>query len=230
MNYVYFFDQIRKEIIANPHLELVEFNVGEPLPKKEIERLLHRFNNKIDPNLLKFYNQVNGIDLTWRPKTDLSDDDFNNFANENSDIPIEREYIDENPFARINILSLGKILEKDFSSYAYEGYIHIDSETKTREEIGRNMFAFDVFSDFDCIAIYFHDKPPYTFFLMLSNYYDDWISTRLTDFESYIKLIASTRGICELKRNYFSDFEGISKPLKIIQAEEQISLTPLLFQ
>jgi hypothetical protein len=239
--YINKFESIVKEVESNPYLEVTEFKVNPPLSKQELADIEAAVGIKIDKSILNFYQQMNGLILNWQIKPDLAKDEqaFTKIRKQYDDYYLKwpEDEIETVPFAKINLLSLEDcFIKKDWQEIIVpqpNEIIEFADISCKHSDFVKKLKPFDLFSDYDCMAYILDNKSGDFKILLLSDYYIAWDESRITNFESYIEMLLTTRGIVESRSRIYKEYAGHQKPLLLTAEDywkEHQEYVPKLFQ
>jgi hypothetical protein len=234
-NYIERFKGIAAEIKRHPNLELVEFKLNPPASGVVFQAVEKRLGAPLVQGIQNFYAQANGFKLRWRIKSGLSDDELDRLRNQYDDYWFEWSDDDDIPFAQIHFIPLEEcIVQRQWAAFegrAENQTFDFQEKTYSLNEFGQHLKPFDLFSTYATMAFVLEEKAGNPKVMLLTDYYAEWDNSKLTDFESYLEMLLVTRGICEARKKFYSEYRGHLKPALLTKQEYwKPRHTPKLFR
>ncbi len=227
-------DLIKGTIAKLKTFSFIEVEVEEinpPIGTDMITSLQFASGKEIPEAIKSFYQSTNGLTFSWRIKPGLDEATMNKIYQTEE----EPGYDYSKPLGTIRILPLQEVLINDWQPPAEtdpggsNSFSFINKEY-TYASFGRLLYPFDIFSDVQCMAfIIFPDETEYKV-VMLDNYYSDWHSSRITDFETYIKLMCETGFTIPSRQRLFKKFRGDLEPFLNYESIPSDLIVPAIFR
>jgi hypothetical protein len=218
-DYVKRFEDLKQELGANEHIEIVDFTAHPPASAANIAAVEKRLGADLAPAIRDFYSEADGLKLHWQIKPDVSPETAKELRKKSKDYYVGiAEYIGT-PFAMINILPLKESLLKnkwrELELAEPEDSVEIAGKAYDFDDFIKRLKPFDAMSEESCMAFFLEEgsgDPPVLF---LGDACSNWRDSRITDFSSYLEMLLVTRGIVEAREKIFSEPGGDRKaPLK----------------
>jgi hypothetical protein len=217
------FTAVAEEIAARPEVEVVTFRTRPPVDASDLARAEDVLGARLAPALRDFYLQTDGVELRWKARSGLSDDELDVLDErygEDGDIGRSAHDDDEDiPFACIDIRPLREALwERDWRGEVWFPGIDGDDPVEfagrrcTELELMRGLRPFDLFSTYQCMAWLPLPDDGDPLVVLLGSHYVEWDHTRVTDFGSYLEMLLATRGITGFRRRVYSAYRGDRLP------------------
>lgn len=232
MDYIAGLEKIKQEVNAHPLLEIVKFEIAQPIDEQTIQEVEQKLQIKLDEDLKEFYKQMNGCTIHWQLMR-LSEEEYDEKVYEKfGRYEPDLEDDDENPFAQIKINPIEKCFLEDWFNYnnSYDYIFEFKNETYKECEFSKKLKILDEFSTFSCIAYIVEKRFENAPLVMLAGHFSDWWNSRLTNFASYWQMLIKSRGIYTIKNDILQAPNGSnSPPIKSLDNFEK-ELNPLLFK
>ena len=226
-------DQLVREISSHPYLDLVEVRFEAPVSAESILTFEDEFDFKLPDAIKRFYRAFNGVRIEWALNEDRLTDEVREKIFEHdyfTDIDGSTGLINIQPFEGCFLES--GFLEPMFDESDMDDNVEFKNMTWTNREIIRFMKPFDIFETFheDQCMSFFVDPVHYDVdVLLLTDHYAGWNYSRLTDFDSYLIFLKTTRGLVRARSLVFEE-DGGDVMEKWLFGEEDVSrFTPKLF-
>jgi hypothetical protein len=198
--------------------ELIHYSINPPAQYSIITSIKERFEDFVPRSFFDLYTIANGLHCTW--------DSLNSNSVKSPKIssfkpltPIFNEWYHD---GCINILPLEEI----FNEENWKGQVWFDGDAKYEGEfvdgrknllaIKKSIFPFDLFSTVNCTAFYISKKDKTCPFFFTQDYYVDFNSSFLTDFETYLEFLIYSKGEIQKRKKVFNKPNGYKEPWKKI--------------
>lgn len=210
--YVERFRAMFKDMERYSFIELLEFSPQPPATASEIKSVESKLGVPLDATVRGFYEETNGLKLHWRIKRDLGIEESKKIRKKSSDYYVKiAEYIGD-PFAFINIIPIQESIVvrdwKEISIDIEQKKIEIKGHSYSVKQLEKRVKPFDLLNEELCMAFLFLPDSGKPQVLLLSEGCVEWNNLRSTDFESYMEMLLTTRGIVEARMKIFGREEA----------------------
>src|SRR5262245_22991762 len=100
------FHEIVKEVQERPYLEVLKFTVNSPIEAKALEAVEARLGAPLAAPIRDFYQEANGLELQWRFRLDLKEEEVERLDKQYDDYTFEQLDDPDNRFANIHLIPL----------------------------------------------------------------------------------------------------------------------------
>lgn len=224
-NFLERFREIVSAIASHPLLEIVQYHINPPASNEVLVDVEKKIGASLAESIRAFYQEANGFKLHWKVRTGLSDEELNRLEDLYDDYGIGEpdDEDNESPFACINLIPIEEcMIERDWHNViifdevvSNKTSISFSGVSYEEQNFRERLRPFDLFSNYSCMAFLLEDGIGDPKVLHLSDYYVEWDSSRVTDFESYLEMLCATRGIVESRENIYGHYSGHSKRVLI---------------
>lgn len=217
MSYLKRFKEMVEEISKDETFEIVEFKIMPPISKIDLKKIEYTIGAAFSASIRSFYLETNGLHLRWRINPLLNRELTKQLKKKSSDYSIVIAETEYDAFTRINLLPLYEsIIKRDWKESRGEDSVNIsfNGQNYKYADFRKKIKPFDLFSLENCMAFFIEPGNGEPLIMMLTDFYTEWSNSRLTNFESYLEFLLSTRGIVEAREKIFADLNGnLKKPL-----------------
>lgn len=226
-------EQIQKcmeELKAHPLLSVEEGSIGDPAPPDMIERLEMVTSLTLPPDIKDFYLAANGLTFSYRLRGDL-DEATRRSVQENGE---QADFDYSGILGSIRLLPIqSSLLDQNWKPPTEAGtMIEFAGKSMGLAELGQRTKLMDMYetvNDADAMAFLTEPCSGSWRIVMLDNYLADWRSSRLTDFATYIQVMAVTRFTIPSRRRIFGKYRGDLEPILRWEDLNTSALVPTLF-
>ncbi len=217
-DYLERFQNMMKVLQDHPEVRIMKSYVAPPVSEADIEAVHAHLGAELDPAILNFYRQCDGLSLMWvttdNPNADSSDTAFNNYHPGDG---------------AINILSLrATFVDADWNDIHYFDFMkeHEDDQEFAGESyqlwtFSKSIRVFDEFNIYNMAGFITiaETGPPLNPPISIGDDHGAcWTDARLTDFHSYMETVLATYGSIAARRRIFMAYAGhTKKPLRLDQ-------------
>ena len=222
------------EVKNHPLLQVEEETIEAPAAPDMIDRMELVSNTLLPQDVKDFYLAANGLTCTWRLRPGLDEGTVNSIRKNG-----ERSDFD---YAEV----LGSIRLLPIQNSLFDQYwkppttpadagtmIEFGGKTVSMAELGKRTKVMDAYErENDAEAMAFLTEPFSGSWqvLLLDNYLADWRNSRLTDFSTYIQVMAATRFTIPSRKRIFGKYRGDQGPLLRWEDLSMEELVPALFR
>ena len=222
------------ELKADPLIQLEQETVEAPAAPDMIDRMELLSSTLLPQDVKEFYLAANGLTCTWRLRPDIDEETLRTIKENGEQLDFDYSGI----LGSIRLLPIQSSL---FNQYWKPPATPADAETMidfggkavSMAELGKRTKLMDVYEPVnDAEAMAFLTEPFSGTWqvLLLDNYLADWQNSRLTDFSTYIQVMAATRFTIPSRKRIFGKFRGDQQPLLLWGDLNKEELVPALFR
>lgn len=208
------------DVIQNhPDVIVDELTINPPVTSAKVEALETVAGIGVPLGIKEFYQEANGITFIWRLKPESDATKVTRIKEKIGD----PDYDFSKPLGVVRILSLEDML----LNTKWIPLKNTDPDASKPFDFGNKEYTYASFSqmlrpfdfyypdnDAQCMAfIVYPQIREYKFdVIMLDNYFADWQSSYITDFETYIKAICATQFTISGRKRLFGKYRGDQEP------------------
>lgn len=213
------YQQMVATLEANPNVRILKRHIAPPASEADIRAVHEHLGAELDPAILNFYRQCDGLSLMWvttdNPNADSNNTNFNDYHPGDGAIniyPIKLTFVDAN-WDGVHYFDFMKdhADDQEFAGQSYQLW-----------DFSRSIRVFDDFNIYNMagfIMIAAEGDPLNPPISIGDDHGACWTDARLTDFESYMELLLATYGSIEARRRTLLTYAGHrSKPLRLDRA------------
>lgn len=229
-------DQLLKSIEAvKAHpLLLIEKEIIEPPAVPDmIDRLELMANTLMPQDVKEFYQAANGLTCTYRLRPDLDERTL-------EQVRANGEQLDLDHAGTLGRIHLQPIQNAMLNIYWKPPSTPADAETMidfagkatSMADLGKRTKLMDIYEpENDAEAMAFLTQPYSGVWevLLLDDYLADWRNSLITDFSTYILVMAATRFTIPSRKRIFGKFRGDLEPMLRWDTMNKKDLVPALF-
>nr|WP_205632879.1 BRCT domain-containing protein [Enhygromyxa salina] len=222
------YQQMLAALEAHPDVRILVNHVAPPASEADIRAVHKHLGAELDPAILNFHRQCDGLSLMW-VTTDNPNGDSNN-----------TRFNDYHPGdGAINIFPLKKtFIEADWNDIHYFDFMkdHADDQEFAGKsyqlwDFSKSLRVFDEFNIYNMagfVMIAAEGEPLNPPVSIGDDHGACWTDARLTDFESYMETVLATYGSIAARRRILLEYAGHQKkPLRLDQRHWQAQPTEL---
>lgn len=232
-NYITAFNDLAKELLHQPEIELLGYHTFGGLTTPKIEALEQKYNCQLDDAMRSFYSQSNGLQIRWIFKNNPSYNPQKYPPMQRNTAPVGWDYAVDT-FNKedgcLLILPLEEVLRKFVPPDIYQEDISFEGRTYSNIDFYSRLRPFDSFSYYCNMALLLsEDEAP--FVLMGDEQGSCFVDSKRTNFETYLHFLIASKGLCQRRKEFFGQANGFKEPMiKTISPglEKQWSLDMLL--
>jgi hypothetical protein len=228
------FDALVADLRRLDYIEILRYEKSPPIQSNTLKTVERELGASLAPPIRAFYQQTDGIKLSWRIKPTLSVEETRKLRRRSTDYYVMvAEYIGD-PFANIDILPLAGAV---FSKKLKAGSVALRNEkvefggiAYRAEDFRRRLRPFDLINDEYCMVFVIvndNGNPPVS---LLGEGCSEWRGFAVCDFESYVEMLLVTRGIVEARAKIFGpDSKGDARTFPRDLGDWERRYTPKMF-
>lgn len=204
--------ELAERVRRNPMLELLAYEVGEPVDEAQINNARERLGADLPEAVRRFYSSVGSAVLRWRFRPDLDERTLGR-VRQAFDNTVSRSAVFEVAGA-IEIVSLESLLFDEElrlpPTELEDETFDFDGKDYPVDEFADMLRPFDVVSDFFAMA--FVVRPGDWPLMWLSDYWVEFDSSRIVPLDDYLRYVLDTWGLINVRAELFSQYRGDREP------------------
>lgn len=236
-NWLKRFKELESEINNHPLLEITKSVYNKGLMDENLDLVEKMENILLPPEVRHFYKQANGLQISWKFKESIGQDDYANIAEMYNDYDYFLYYDGERSqlkdvIGNVNILRIEHCFLDDYRERYFDDSedndwtLNFFGKDYPGNSFGKELRPFDLIDDYYCTAFVLCRNFEV---MLLSNYYIAWDISRLINFNTYLELVLQTKGIIDGRHEVMHELLGHNLPILELSQEELKKQNPKLF-
>ncbi len=231
-------DDLKKtieEIRSHSFITIDNVVFQPPIEPERIAVIEELAEINIPENIKQFYLAANGLTCIWRIKEGLDEAALEKIREAEE----EPGYDYTKPLGAIRLMSLQDTLVGNYwqppaaNDAGAKNAFPFGEEEYTYASFGKMLKPFDRFyvdNEVQCMAYVIQPGATEFKVMMLDDYYADWQNSRVSDFETYIKLMCATRFTIPSRQRIYGKYRGDKEPLLTFEELDKEEIVPALFR
>lgn len=233
-NYLNEFNAMVEEIKNHQELVLLNTHVCPPVTQAEIDEVQEELGFQLEPSILDFYKQANGLSLRWihkeNPNYEPEEYTYSDKFMSHFDV------IDNNgeEDGCICILPLKKMLV----GINWKDHLYFDDDDEDKKEFmgksydslefDRSLRPFDYFNFYNMAAFFIKEKTAPLPVIMGDDHGACFDDSLITSFQSYMNFVLAHYGATAPRKETLGQYGGWEQPLFTYDASNPPSLSEVL--
>lgn len=222
------------ELKSHPLILVEQETVEAPAASDMIDRMELLSNTLLPQDVKEFYLAANGLTCTWRLRPGLDEEALRTVRGNGEQLDFDYSGI-------LGSIHLLPIQTSIFDQYwkppttpaDAEAKIEFGGKTMSMAELGKRtklMDAYEPVNDAEAMAFLTEPFSGSWRVVMLDDYLADWRNSRLTEFSTYIRVMAATHFTIPSRKRIFGKYRGDQEPLLLWEDLNKEELVPSLFR
>ncbi|MFG2090991.1 MULTISPECIES: SMI1/KNR4 family protein [unclassified Spirillospora] len=208
-----------EEIRRDPLLELIEFEVGDPVPEESINAAEVRFGTPLPAPLRRFYRSLGSVSLYWCFKSSL-DERTLQLISEWDPYMIPAPGVFD---GAVRIVPLEDLLfseeftmeQLEWQEGESEPEFDFNGTVYTNSDFGRMVRHFDAINLYYAMSFIVQPDHADWKMMLLGDHWIEYDNSRVTYLEDYLRYVIAARGLVSARVELFSEYRGdLHEPLR----------------